>query len=150
MESDLALDLANLDSGHFADIAPSFELRDKAVKPFVMVSPRPELVPETKEGAQAVELVQARPGLPGKHGFVTDVLVNLRAVLQGHGEIAEAVLDQGTVAVVAEAFGVSGGGLEIEEQEDPVLGILPGEGAGGRAELAADLLRKLAEADRTV
>ena len=154
MEGDFALDLPDFYSGDFADVAAGFELWDKAVKAFVVGGTRPELVPEQEKGAQAVEVVKTDPGLPREHGFVADVLVDLRAVLQGHSEVAEAVLDHGTVAVVTEPFGVSGGGLEIEEQEDAVLPprviIPPQEKAPevAGAELAADLLEEIeSEAD---
>ena len=41
MEGNFALDLADFDPGDFADVTPGFELRDKAVKAFVVVCPRP-------------------------------------------------------------------------------------------------------------
>jgi hypothetical protein len=70
-------------------------------------------------------------------------------MLQGHGEIPETVLDQGTIPVVAEPFEVTGGGLEIEEQEDPILSlgvvILSQEDAPqvAGANIAVHLLQKL-------
>jgi hypothetical protein len=72
-------DLANFNSGHFADIAPGFELRNKSVETLVVVGSSPELVPETIERAQAVELIKSRPGFPREHSFVTNVLVDFRA-----------------------------------------------------------------------
>ncbi len=34
------------------------------------------------------------------------------AVLEGDGQISEAILDEGAIVIVAETFGVSGGGLK--------------------------------------
>jgi hypothetical protein len=61
---DLALDLADFESGHSADITPDLELGVATVRAFVVARARLELVLDTIEGAEAVEVLQSRVCAP--------------------------------------------------------------------------------------
>jgi hypothetical protein len=101
MEGDVALDFADFNPGHFADIASSFKLRNKTVMTFIVAGAFPQLVAETVKGAQAVEVLQPCCCFPGEI-----------ANLEEHNS-------QGGISLVGECVPLSTVGQYAVHQTDP-------------------------------
>src|SRR5215472_2927910 len=137
-EHDLPAEIAEFAARDGAAVKPATEARDGAKLALVARRMAGHGGADAEEAADAVGRTESRVQPPRHHDFIARVLVDLRVGLQhGLGQVVHEAAEQLEVPRAPQLLGETGGTLEVEDEEDALLGA--GVMKDARHEIAEDV-----------